>query len=446
MARSFSAIPLVHLPQGYELHTGSILTDFYEQHGPIFRTDSYGTPTVFLVGPEANRFVMTTDRLKFSHHIGWGRFFDVEYMFGNGLLTMDGDEHAKNRRMMNPAFTVNYMDRYLPIMNRIIREHLAAWREAGTVDVYDAARKLTFAVAAEALAGMRPGREVDRYRELYTAMLFGGAGTPSQDAWMMHISSIRDELGRLLHKKIAERRANPTDDILGMMVRAQDDDGSTLTNAQIIAHTNILLVAGHETSTSLVAWLLYLLTQHPAYAARVIDEQDALLGRDDDPTLDQIKSMKALHYALQEAERLYPPVPNGPRGVVEDFVFSDYHVPAGVFAFYSIIASHHNPRFFPNPDRFDPDRFAPPREEDKKNPYSLVGFGGGPRICIGINFAQVEIKALVSHLVRRLRLELVPGQNIRQVYGATGFPMEGIRMTVKARDTRATLNAQHSTR
>jgi cytochrome P450 len=432
MARSYRDIPLVHIPPGYELNTQKILTDFYEKHGPIFRTESFGQATVFLVGPEANRFVLTAHRLNFSHHQGWGRYFDVEYMFGNGLLTMDGDEHAKHRRMMNPAFAVMYMDRYLPIMNRLIREHVEQWREEGEIDIHHAARLLTFAVAAEALAGMKPGKELHRYQELYAAMLSGG-GAVDQHSWLTNVAAIRAELTRLLRQNIKERRAHPTDDLLGMMVQARDDDGNALSDDQIIAHTNILLVAGHETSTSLGAWLLYLLTQHPDYTARVIAEQDALLGKDDDPTLDQIKAMKTLHYALQEAERLYPPVPNGPRGVVEPFEFAGYEVPAGVFAFYSIIATHYNPRLFPDPSRFDPDRFAPPREEDKKSPYSLVGFGGGPRICIGINFAQVEIKALASHALRRLRFALVPGQNIRQVYGATGFPTEGIRLRTTPR-------------
>lgn len=432
MVRTYYEIPLVQLPPDYSQDTQAILSDLYEKHGSIFRTESFGQPTVFLAGPEANRFVMTTHRLNFSHYQGWGRYFDVEYMFGNGLLTMDGDEHAKHRRMMNPAFAVSYMDRYLPIMNRIIRENVEQWRDAGEIDVYDAARLLTFSVAAEALAGMKPGKELRRYQELYAAMLSGG-GAVDQNSWLTHISTIRAELTRLLRQNIKDRRTNPTDDLLGMMVQARDDDGNALSDDQIIAHTNILLVAGHETSTSLAAWLLYLLTQHPDYAARVIAEQDALLGRDDDPSLEQIKAMKTLHYALQEAERLYPPVPNGPRGVVEPFEFEGYQVPAGVFVFYSIIASHYNPRLFPDPHRFDPDRFAPPREEDKKSPYSLVGFGGGPRICIGINFAQVEIKALASHALRRLRLELVPGQNIQQVYGATGFPAEGIRFRVTKR-------------
>ncbi len=147
-----------------------------------------------------------------------------------------------------------------------------------------------------------------------------------------------------LQPRIEERRNAPTDDVLGMLVRARDDQGRTLSDEQLIAHTNILLVAGHETSTSLSAWLLYLLAQHPDYNQRVLAEQDMLLA-----------------------------------------------------------------------------------------PNSLVGFGGGPRICIGVNFAKVEIKALVSHILRHYWLEVAPDQQIVQYYRGTGMPLNGIKMRVEQR-------------
>jgi cytochrome P450 len=351
-------------------------------------------------------------------------------LFGDGLLTMDGTQHDQHRRMMNPAFAIGYMDRYLPLMHRIIRERIADWADRGEVDIYEEARKITFDVAAEALTGLRVGPEVDRFRELFVQILNLGRIAADSADYDRRLSQLQGELYGLLLPKIRERRRNPTDDILGMLVQARDDAGRALSDEQLIAHTNILLVAGHETSTSLSAWLLHLLVQHPEHLRRVLDEQAALLAPGVDPTLDDIKRMKVLENALSEAERMYPPVANGPRGVVEDFEFGGYLVPAGTFVFYSIAASHLIPSIFAAPQRFDPDRFAPPREEHRRTPYGLVGFGGGPRICIGINFAQVEIKAMVSHILRRYRLDVAPGQQIVQFYRATGMPLNGIRMRV----------------
>lgn len=431
--RSWQAIPRVDIPEGYLSQIGPFLASMYDRYGPIFRSDQNGHDVIFMAGPEANRFVLLSDRLRFSHYVGWTKIFGVEDAFGNGLLSMDGAEHDAHRKMMNPAFAITYMDRYLPIMQRIIRERTGAWLERGEVDVYDEARKITFDVAAEALAGLTPGPEVDRFRELYLAMLRLGPATKNWDEYYAELARLKGELYGLLAPKIADRRRHPTDDVLGMLVRARDANGNALSDEQLIAHTNILLVAGHETSTSMSAWLLYLLTQHPDYLQRVLDEQTALAPDGTDPTLETIQRMKVLENALMEAERLYPPVQYGPRGVAEDFDFHGYHVPAGAHVFYAIAASHLIPSVFAAPTRFDPDRFAPPREEQKKTPYALVGFGGGPRICIGINFAKVEIKAMVSQILRAYTLELAPEQDV-ELFGVISRPRHGIRMRVHARE------------
>ena len=427
-------IPYVTLPEDYQSNPGRFLARMYQEHGPIFRTRTdWWQDVVYLVGPEANRFVLASNRLKFSHRAGWGQFFGVIETYGDGLLTMDGPEHDQHRRMMNPAFTISYMDRYLPLMNRIIRERTATWLERGEVDVFEEARKITFDVAAEALVGLKTGPEVDRFREIFFSLIMlGQDGDQDGKDYNTRLAELQRELYDLLLPKIHQRREQPTDDVLGMLVQARDDQGNALSDEQLIAHTNILLVAGHETSTSLSAWLLYLLSQNPEYAQRVLDEQDTLLARDAAPTLEVVKRMKLLEHALSEAERLYPPVSNGPRGVLEDFEFGGYHVPVGTHVFYSIAGAHNIPTIFANPDRFDPDRFAAPREEHK-TPYALVGFGGGPRICIGINFAQVEIKALLSHLLRNYQLELMPNQQIVQMYMPTSMPLNGIRMRVSLR-------------
>lgn len=431
--RPFKEIPEITLPSDYPMRVGPYLAEMCQRHGPIFRTNNFGLDIVYMVGPEANRFVLQTERLKFSHHQGWGNLFGVLDIFGDGLLTMDGPEHDAHRRLMNPAFAISYMDRYVPLMNRIIRERIATWGERGEIDIYDEARKITFDVAAEALTGLRAGPEVDRFRDVFTQMLMLGMVVGSQQEWETRMTALRAELDDLIRPKIAERRAHPTDDILGLLVTATGADGQPLSDERIIGHANILLVAGHETSTSLSAWLFALLAQHSATAQRVLDEQRELVGPDAEPSLASIKAMKYLDLVLLEAERMYPPVSNGPRGVVEDFDFAGYHVPAGTYVFYSIAASHLLPEVFERPEAFDPERFAPPREEQKRTPYSLVGFGGGPRVCIGINFAKVEIKALVSQALRKYELELVPNQTLAQYYRVTAVPLYGIRLRARER-------------
>jgi retinoid hydroxylase len=316
---------LVELPQDYQTRLGAFLAEMYREHGPIFRHKSPGRDdeVVDLVGPEANRFVMVSGRQKFSHEIGWGEAFNVKRLFGRGLLTMDGAEHDQHRKIMNPAFTLSYMERYLPLMHRVIRRRAAEWAESKIVDIHTELRKITFDIAAEALTGLATGEEVDIFRKLFVGLLGEPENINSYEEYMAYITELQQQLYAMLLPKIEERRQNPTDDVFGLLVQARDAEGKELSVEQSISHVNILRVAGHE--------------------------------------------------------------------------------------------------------------------EDKKHPYSLVGFGGGPRVCIGINFAQVEIKALASHILRHYELELVPGQHIAPVYDATSWPVNGIKMKVTTKTEPANL-------
>lgn len=425
-ARPFDAMPVMTLPAdytSYAVEMPSLLARMYAEHGPIFRRPlggemaaAFGEWMVYMVGPEANRFVMHTHREHFSHDRGWTPV--IGDVFERGLLNTDDPEHARQRRMMNPAFAIAYMGRYLPIMNRVIAERTRDWAERGEVDLYEETRKITFDVAAEALAGFRTGAEVDRLRQLFYAIVHGTYDpTRTEDEVYQHIFGIRDELNGMLLRMIAARLAAPTDDILGILAQARDEEGRPFTDEQLLGQLHILLVAGHETSTTMAAWLLHLLATHPAYLARVHAElDDALAATGGVVTLDAVKAMRLLGYAVDETGRLRSPVGNVPRGVVREFAFGGYRVPAGTRALVSLAACHRLPHLFADPDAFDPDRFAPPREEDKRHPYALVPFGAGPRICIGINFAQVEVKALAAHVLRAYALEPVADRPIVHAY------------------------------
>ncbi len=432
----FEQIPTVRRNDDAMYDLPAWMARMAQEHGPIFRVAVRPDfQPVYLVGPEANRFVLHTGREHFSHDRGWSPIIGPQ--FGHGILNMDGEEHARHRKMMNPAFTIAYMARYLPIMNEVIAARTADWTARGEVDLYEETRRITFDVAAAALTGLATGPEVDRLRELFLTLLHLDFD-PQRETWEQvygRLRAAREELHTLLLRHITARRAAPTDDLLGFMVAARDEEGRPLSDEQLLAHVDILLIAGHETSTTMSAWLLYLLAVHPEYLARVHAELDGLPGDHTAPiTLEQVKAMRVLGNAMSEAGRLHPPVGSGPRGVVKEFTFGGYTVPAGAQVRYSIAGAHWLPDVFPDPERFDPDRFAPPREEDKRTPYALIPFGGGPRICIGVNFAQVEIKALAAHVLRRYTLEPVAGQRIAQIYpGIVGAPLGGIRVRVAPR-------------
>jgi cytochrome P450 len=395
-----------------------------------------GTPVIYMVGPEANRFVLHTHREYFSHALGWTPF--IGDSFGVGLLNMDDPEHARHRRMWNPAFTGAYMATYLPILRQVIARRTAAWPERGVVDLWDESREITFDVAATALAGFQTGAEVDHLREMFYLLIHGfDESVEDWDTYLARALQARSDLARMLLALIAERRAATAGtqprDVLDLIVHARDEQGVSLSDEQILGHLNILLVAGHETTTTLSTWVLYLLATRPEDRERVARElADLPAGPDGEPALDALRGARVLDAFVREAGRLYSPVLNVPRGVVRDFEFAGYTVPAGTQMRLALAASHRLPTVFANPDRFDLDRFLPPREEDRL-PYALVTFGGGPRICIGINFAQIEVKALVAHVLPRYTLTPVHPYPPAYGGGLTALMPGGAPMRVRAR-------------
>ncbi|HKB48133.1 MAG TPA: cytochrome P450 [Ktedonobacterales bacterium] len=383
--------------------------------GPLFRwptrfgPDS-GREIVFLVGPEANRLVFHTRREAFSHDLGWTPI--IGDLMGAGLLNQDGAVWARSRKMWNPAFTNAYMETYLPLMQRVIATHTEGWAARARVDLFQEAREITFHVAATALAGIDAADEVAHLQRLFYALLPRAVTFADQqeyDAYERAARAARDELDALLLRLIAERRAAPeeqTRDVLGRIVHARDDEGRALTDEEVLGHLYILLVAGHETTTTLGAWTLYLLATQPAPRARVEGELETLLAGARNPlSVEEARNLHALDMFIREAGRLHSPVQTVPRGVVEEVEFAGYTLPVGTMVRLAVNGGHRLPSVFTDPDAFDPDRFAAPREEDKKAPYSLVTFGGGPRLCIGINFANIEVKALAVDVLRRYTLE-----------------------------------------
>lgn len=438
MTKSFDQIPVVDMSDDWGSEVPQILAQLAQQHGPIFKREwpqhlqpFYGKWVIYMVGPEANRFVMQSHREHFSHDMGWTPI--IGDIFPKGLLNTDEPEHARQRKIMNPAFSIAYMTKYLPLMQKVIEERTRDWAERGTIDIYAETRKITFDVAATALVGFQTGPEVDRLRQLFYTLIGPGTTAQTQEEWWQQVVAAKQELTANLLKLIATRRQKPTDDILGILVNTRDEDGESFSDEELLGQLNILLVAGHETTTTMSAWLLYLLANSSDYLARVHSELETVLaGTGGEVTLEAIKSLRVLGNAVDEAGRMYPPVVVAPRGVAKEFEFAGYSVPAGQLLRVGLAGSHYLPDIFENPTKFDPDRFAAPREEDKRHPYSLVTFGGGPRVCIGMSFAQIEMKALAAHVLRRYSLTPLEKQaDVAVFYGITTSLPQGLHLQVK---------------
>lgn len=402
----------------------------YERYGPVWRTNLLGRPCVVMLGPEANRFILSSHMQLFSSRRGWGK--PITSLIGDGLSLIDGAEHRRHRRMIQPALHGRMLQRYFDVMRDLTVQHAATWASGGPLPLFDAFKRLSFDIAARLMLGARDTAEARRFYERFHVFTSGLFALP---AWKLPFIPYGRawSAGRALRATLAavirERRARPGDDVLGLLLEARDAEGAGFTDAELIDELLVLLWAGHDTVTSLLTWTLLELLRHPEIYARVYAEQRAVAGAGP-LLLNHLRRMPLLDCVLREAERLHPPAPGGFRGVVEEFEYGGYRVPAGWTVMYSIVWTHHLPELWRDPERFDPERFAPPADEGGR-PFTLIGFGGGPRVCVGLAFAQMQMRIVVSHLLRHYRFALVPGQDMTPVAVPTKMPRDRLLARVE---------------
>ena len=394
-----------------------LLLDAYERHGPVFSLRILNARNVFMLGPEANHFMLVSH----ADHFTWrdGGFGDLFPLLGDGLLTIDGDFHRRSRRIMLPAFHHEQVAGARGIMEEEVERALAPWQDGLELDLYAWARELALRVAMRALfgfdpdarAGASPARQFERalgfYGREYWLQVLRGPRTP----WRA-LQDARGRLDALIYAEIARRRGRPSrgEDVLSLLLDAPFDD------RQVRDHVMTLLFAGHDTTTATVAFLFYELARRPDLAEAIAAGRPGLLDQ-----------------ALDETLRLYPPAWIGPRRAVREFEFGGRTVPEGAYVNYCSWASHRLPEVFPQPEAFIPERFT--RERKAALPRgAYVPFGGGSRICIGKRFGQTEVKLVATKLLQRLRVEALPGRamTIRQM--PTLSPSGGLRMRILSRN------------
>ncbi|MGJ3240246.1 MAG: cytochrome P450 [Anaerolineae bacterium] len=402
----------------------------YKKHGPIFKTRVLGRNVAIFVGPEANRFVLQTGMKHFAWRDGWPPTF-VE-LLGESLFVQDGDEHRAKRRLITPAFHREALHNYLATMERIAQRFGEKLERLQQFKFLEQNKQFTFEVASTLLMGTVPGAETERLSRLFVTLTEGFLTIPFNWSWTPYGKALkaRQEILDFIDGAIERRRQQPMNDALGLLVQTQDEEGNALTNEELQAQTLLLLFAGHETSASMLTSLAMMLPQHPDVWQKLRDEQ-ASLNLGEHLTMDDIKRMTYLEQVLREVERMYPPVPAGFRGVTEEIEFNGYRVPAGWTAVYMITGgAHYDPNIFTNPHQFDPDRFSPERNEAQV-PFSMVGFGGGSRVCVGFAFAQLEMKVLMSYLLRHYTWELDQRQSLRTMYFPTFLPLSGLKVNFR---------------
>ncbi|MCY1073512.1 cytochrome P450 [Archangium lansingense] len=356
-----------------------------------------------------------------------GTVFDkTRPLVGNGLLTAEGDFWKRQRRLAQPAFHRERLAALGTSMTDTISEMLPAWEraaDAGTpLPVFQEMMRLTLTVVVRALFGVDVAEHTRTVGDAFTTALevtneriisplpylpwLYRLPTRSNRAFRQAV----DTLDGIVRGLISQRRASgkQTEDLLGMLMAASDaDTGDTFNDAQLRDEVMTLLLAGHETTATSLAWTFHLLEQHPEVEARLHEEVDEALGGRM-PTVADLPKLRYVGCVFEEAMRLYPPIWAIPRVPVEDDVVDGFRIPKGDIVILVPYVTHRHPDFWPEPERFDPTRFFPENSKDRPR-WVYLPFGGGQRQCIGNNFAMMEAQLILTLVAQRFRLRGVPG-------------------------------------
>ncbi|MBN8592185.1 MAG: cytochrome P450 [Anaerolineae bacterium] len=411
--------------------------------------EEYGDIACFKVGPRRIYQLNNPDDIHYVLVENPAAFYKspnlkraAKETIGNGLLTSDGEFHRRQRKLAQPAFHHKRIASYAEVMARYSSDHLEEWLDGGTYDMSHEMMTLTMRIVARTLFDA----DVQDASAIGEAISLGIETTAQRivrpNDWWLKLPTPRNRKRRaasaLLEQTImgfiTERRQSGEDkgDLLSMLLMAVDeDDGGSMTDQQARDEAMTLFIAGHETTANALTWALYLLATHPAVEARLMEELDSVLnGRL--PTFADMPRLTYTQQVINETMRLYPPAWTITREVQEAVEIGGYHIAKGDIVLMSQYVMHHDPRWWPEPERFQPERFAPGWEA-RVPKYAYFPFGGGPRICIGNQFAQMEAVLILATLLQRAHLTLAPAQRIALAPMVTLRPKYGMRMQVTMR-------------
>jgi cytochrome P450 len=414
----------------------SIFEKWAREFGDIFYYRALWIHVYFLNDPELIEAVLVRNYQNFlkDHVVRKSRWF-----FGDGLLTNEGESWLRQRRLAQPAFHRERIAGYAKIMTDYAERMLTSWTSGETRDIHQEMMQLTLKIVVRALFNVE-WEEIGHISAAMDVLMRNSVGirlllppaarflpTP---AMIEFRRSVR-RLDEIVYRIIDERRRNETDtgDLLSMLMQARDEDGSRMSDKQLRDEVMTFLLAGHETTALAVSWSWHLLAQSPEAEQQLHAELDRVLaGRT--PEFSDLRSLSYAERVIKESMRLYPPAWSLARTVVKELEIAGYRIPAGANVVMSTWIMHRDPRYFPHPTKFDPDRWL--SEKSQKLPrFAYFPFGGGPRQCIGNSFAMMEATLLLATIAQRFQFRAVPGHLVVPVPSFTLRPKYGIKMILE---------------
>jgi cytochrome P450 len=382
--------------------------------------------------------VLVTNARKYSK----GRVLRANrHVFGEGLLTSEGEFWLRQRRLAQPAFHRARIASYAATMVEYTEKLLEGWRDGEERDAHQEMMRLTLRIVGKTLFDADVERDAQHVGKSLELLLEIGADfrrTIFVPHWLPTPTNLRvkqevAQIEKILYRIIAERRASGRDagDLLSMLLAAQDEDGSRMTDKQLRDETITLFLAGHETTASTLSWAWWLLAQNPAVEVKLHSELDAVLGGRA-PTLEDLPNLPYTNHVITEVLRLYPTAWGLARLVVEDDEIAGYPATKGMGVAMAQWVVHRDPRWYEEPEAFRPERW----QDDllKRLPrFAYFPFGGGARQCIGNTFALMEAALVLATIAQKFRLLLVAGHPVLPLASITLRPRHGVRVRLELR-------------
>jgi len=419
----------------------SFFEELKQSYGDVVRFKLFRERFILFSDPALVNEVLVTKQNSFRK----GRALEGARVFlGNSLLVSEGEEHTRQRRLIQPAFHRGRIAGYAQVMAERTRKWIEAQHAGKEIDLAVEMNRLTLAVVGETLFGSEVEAEAHEIAESLTVVIenFNRMLLPFWNVLQrvptkrnLRLRDAQRRLDATVYRVISQRREDGRDhgDLLSMLLAAEDADNpqKRLTDTEVRDQAMTLFLAGHETTANALAWTWHLLTQHEPVRVKMKAEIDAVLGPDRLPGLEDTAKLPYTTAVLSESMRLFPPVWVVGRRALDDITIGDYAVPRRTIVITSQYLIHRDERFWPRATEFLPERWLDEQAHAARPKFAYFPFGGGARICIGDAFAWTEGVILLAVMARRWRFEAMPDQNIELSASVTLRPKHGLKMIVR---------------
>ncbi|ALG85716.1 cytochrome P450 [Gordonia phthalatica] len=399
--------------------------------GDVSGMNAFGTTFVTCSGAAAaSEILMNKDRA-FANGPAWSYF--IGPFFNRGIMLLDFDEHRDHRHILQQAFTPRVLQGYLDELQPMVAERMTRF-PTGRVKMLAEFKKLTLDVALEVFLGLELEQaEADRLNKAFIETVRAGVAYVRKPIpggrWWKGVRS-RKILEEFFYDHIAAKRAEATPDLFSVLCHAEGEDGARFTDEDVVNHMIFVLMAAHDTTTITMTQMSYWMAKHPEWQEKA-RAQSFEFGE----TLEyaDLAKLTVIDLIMRESLRLCPPVPAQPRMAVKDTQVQGFYIPKGTMVSIPQLINHRDPQYYSHPEVFDPERFSPERAEDKGHRMAWTPFGGGVHKCIGLYFAQMQIKTVMHHLLRSYEWSVPDRYTMPMDYSALPVPKDKLPVQMRRR-------------